>query len=421
MSTDGLSPESLGQPWLSEVPRYPAPLEQSNASGFGGTRPQDEDAPELLRDVRLWDRVGEAMRADGYVGDLRPPLLAYIAMTSRLLRRPLNLVFVGPSGGGKNKAVDAAKRLIPTDAVFVVTAASPKALIHSDQDFRHRVLVMSEADSIPDDGAAASAIRALASEGVLAYDVSEQDAATNRWRTRRIQREGPTSLITTSIRSLSPQLGTRILEVQISDEPEQTREIMRAHARASSGVADQIAFDVRPLVAAQEWLQAEGKRNVRIPFAQALAELAPATHIRMRRDFRQVLATIEAVTVLHQCQRDLAGDAIVATPDDYRIARELLAPVLDTTAADGVSPIIRETVHAINTGEVITEAELAARLGLSKSTVSRRVGKAIEGGYLANLELRRGVPAMLRRGAPLPEEVEALPTVDQIARHVTET
>ena len=107
-------------------------------------------------------------------------------------------MFVGPSGGGKNRAVAAGKDLMPNDAVFEVTAASPKALIHLDQDLQHKVLVMSEADSIPDDGPAASAVRSLASEGMLAYDVSEQDPLTNRWQTRRIQRPGPTALITTS-------------------------------------------------------------------------------------------------------------------------------------------------------------------------------------------------------------------------------
>jgi len=398
-------------------PLVPSPIpdaiELSNTQGLDGVA--EHDVPDLLRDVQLLDRIGEAMRIDGHVGDLRPPLLGYVAMTSRLLQRPLNLVFVGPSGGGKNRAVDAARKLIPTEAVFVVLAASPKALIHTDQDYRHRVLVMSEADSIPDDGPAASAIRSLASEGVLAYDVSEQDAATNQWRTRRINREGPTSLITTSIRSLSHQLGTRILEVQISDEPQQTREIMRAHARAATGVTRPAALDIGPFVEVQNWLETVGDRQVAIPYADALAELTPATHIRMRRDFRQLLTTIETLAVLHQCQRErTVGATIVASIEDYRLARLLLAPVFDTTAADGVSTIIRQTVHAIREGDVVTEIELASRLGLSKSTVSRRVALAIAGGYLVNLELRKGVPARLQRGLVLPDEVEALPTVEEV-------
>ena len=38
----------------------------------------------LKEDVLV--RVAEAMTAQGYAGDVRPPLLGYVAMTSRLLR-----------------------------------------------------------------------------------------------------------------------------------------------------------------------------------------------------------------------------------------------------------------------------------------------------------------------------------------------
>src|SRR5207253_5325458 len=76
-----------------------------------------QEAQELLDDPAVLDRVSEAMRAAGYAGDLRPPLLAYVALTSRLLERPLNLVFVAPSSAGKNRAVDAALALVPPDGV----------------------------------------------------------------------------------------------------------------------------------------------------------------------------------------------------------------------------------------------------------------------------------------------------------------
>src|SRR5206468_614762 len=100
----------------------------------------------------------------GYAGDVTPAKQAYVAMTSRLLERPQNLAFVAPSAAGKNRAIDAALELFPEEAYYVEKAGSGRALIYSDADFQHRVVVVSEVDSIPEDGPAASAIRSIAAD-----------------------------------------------------------------------------------------------------------------------------------------------------------------------------------------------------------------------------------------------------------------
>src|SRR5439155_7956635 len=95
-------------------------------------------ARDLLHASDVLDRVGAAMQATGYAGDLGPPKLAYVAMTSRLLERPMNLVFVAPSAAGKNRAVDAAAALIPPEALHIEKAGSARALVYSDEDYQHR-------------------------------------------------------------------------------------------------------------------------------------------------------------------------------------------------------------------------------------------------------------------------------------------
>lgn len=366
-------------------------------------------ASGLLHDPLLLDRVGEAMHARGYAGDLRPPKLGYVATTSRWLERPQNLAYVAQSAAGKNRAVDAALDLIPPEAVYTEKAGSARALIYSDEDFRHRVVVVAEADSIPEDGPAASAIRSLAADNEMAYDVVEKNPRTNRFETRHIRKPGPTGLITTSTRSLGSQMGTRMLEVPLSDDAGQTRAVMKAHAR---GVVPSSAEppDSAPLVAMQRWLELAGERRVAVPFAEALADLVPSTAVRMRRDFRQLLTSIQAIALLYQCQRRRTPEGWVeATIDDYTHARELLAPIFDTLASEGVTPAIRQTVEAIEPGEELAEGALAERLRLSKSTMSWRVRRAVKAGWLVNNETRRGHPARLSKGAPLPEATSALP------------
>ena len=59
-------------------------------------------------------------------------------------------------------------------------------------------------------------------------------------------------------------------------------------------------------------------------------------------------------------------------------------------------------------------ARLAEELKLDRSAALRRARTAIDRGYLKNLEDRRGRPARLVSGDPLPEEVEVLPTVERL-------
>jgi hypothetical protein len=135
----------------------------------------------------------------------------------------------------------------------------------------------------------------------------------------------------------------------------------------------------------------------------------------MRRDFRQLLTCIEAVAVLHQCQRDRAADgSIEATIDDYGVARNLLLPVFNIVVTEGVTPAIRGTVEAVKRGEEISEATLAERLKLAKSTVHWRVRRALRGGWLLNSETRRGHAAKLSLGAPLPSAIPALPEAERV-------
>ncbi|MCH8993427.1 MAG: DUF3854 domain-containing protein [Chloroflexi bacterium] len=363
------------------------------------------EAPDLL------ERIEGAIRAGGYAGDRRPPMLVYFALTSRVLERPCNLAVIAPSAAGKNFAVDAAVALMPESAYHLEKAGSARALIYSGADFQHRTVIFAEADSIPDDGPAASAIRSLATDNAMTYDVVERDEETGRHETRHIEKPGPTGLITTSTRRLREQLSTRMLTVSIPDTPDHVREVLLAHAEAVNGIRP--VADVAPFQALQRWLEMAGERRVTIPFANALARSVPADLIRMNRDFRQLLTMIQAVALLHQCQRERDADGrIVATIDDYRMVRERMLEVFTAVATGGVTPSMRATVEAVRSlydGEPLTVKQVADHLKLPKNTALYRVRAAGAGGYVVNQETRKGQPAKLVLGDPLPEERPALP------------
>jgi hypothetical protein len=124
---------------------------------------------------------------------------------------------------------------------------------------------------------------------------------------------------------------------------------------------------------------------------------------------------IKAIAMLNQHRRERTQDGgIVANLSDYRWARELLAPIFRSIVTGGLTDTIRKTCEAIAENEEVSEAELIKRLGLSKSTIAYRVKRAIKGGWLRNLETRRGYPFRLKRGISLPEDHSALPRPEDL-------
>ena len=74
--------------------------------------------------------------------------------------------------------------------------------------------------------------------------------------------------------------------------------------------------------------------TVVIPYAEFLVETTPDKPLRIRRDFRRLLAVIETVTFLYQAQRETDDRGrLVATVADYAMARPLLANLVKQAEA----------------------------------------------------------------------------------------
>ncbi len=363
----------------------------------------------LATRARILEDFSEAYRTAGAVGEARVAMTLYLALTSRFLSRPVSVAVKGPSSGGKSFTVETVLRFFPPEAVHCITAISDRALAYTEAELEHRFLVVYEAAGMVGEFAS-YLIRSLLSEGRLVYEVVEKTA--NGFRPRRIEKQGPTGLlVTTTAVRLHPENETRLLSLQVTDTPEQTRAVLRAIAQAGAN-----AFDPGPWLALQQWL-ANGDHRVSIPYAEMLAEQIAPVAVRLRRDFGQLLGLIRAHAILHQAtrERDAEGQ-IIATIDDYTVVRELVVNVIAEGIDATVAPIVRETVRAVQSllADGRTEASLrtiAHTLGLDKSATSRRIAAAVQLGYLRNLEDRKGRPARIVVGDTIPDDTPVLPEV----------
>jgi hypothetical protein len=100
------------------------------------------EAKPLLEAPDLLEQTGIAIQQRGDAGHVRPPKLAYVAIPSRLFERPQNCAFVALSAAGKHRAVDEAPAFVPPEAVYLIKAGSPRALIYNDECFSHRMIAV---------------------------------------------------------------------------------------------------------------------------------------------------------------------------------------------------------------------------------------------------------------------------------------
>lgn len=400
-------------------------------SGLHATVQPQVQRPALANTKRLLEAVATVLQPR-IAGEVKLVKLVYLATTSRLLGGiPASVAIKGPSAAGKSSLLEKVLSLFPPDAVHVLTAMSEHSLAYGDEPLAHRMLVIYEAAMLGGGGGAVDyskahfmdyLLRSLLSEGRIRYETVEKNEQ-GQLVTRLIEREGPTGLLTTTTAtSLHPENETRLLSLTVDDSKQQTAAVMLIQAGAANG-EQPATIDVEPWHELQTWLQAQAPQAITIPYSKKLAELIPPLAVRLRRDFPMLLTLIQTHALLHQVHRERdSGGRIVAALDDYEVVR----PLVNDMMADGVSATVSATVRATvrATAEVlagkdpdatVNVQQVAAKLDLDKSAAYRRVQICIREGYLVNLEDRRGRPARLTLGAPLPDDEVLLPTVEDVS------
>lgn len=224
------------------------------------------ESERLAGEPDILGKFAGELAASGVAGESRLAKLLYLAVTSRLLRKPVSVVVKGPSSGGKSYLVEKVLGFMPESAFYALTAMSEHALAYSTEPLSHRHLVIYEAAGLNSDFQS-YLIRSLLSEGRVRYETVEK--TSEGLVPRLIEREGPTGLlITTTLTKLHPENETRMLSLTVADSRSQTRDVL---ARLASEDGD-YSPDKGSWYALQNWI-ATGECRVSIPYAGMLSEL----------------------------------------------------------------------------------------------------------------------------------------------------
>lgn len=399
---------------MGDVTNFPPNYDKGKAELGSAFTPSNSRAtvqppPKLAEEPRILAKFREAIRECGVVGEESVAATVYLLITSRLLDKPVSAAVKGLSSSGKSYTTEQTVRFFPDEAIIVMTAMSERALVYKKENYQHRTIVLYEATALregAEDNLTAYFVRSLLSEGRIEYPVTVRK--DGEFVTRTIVKEGPTNMIVTTTKTrLHAENETRLLSLSTNDSREQTANILESLADESE---NRVNLDEwRQL---QAWLQGANHR-VTIPFARQLAKLVPPVAVRLRRDFGAVLALIRSHAILHQQSRDRDDQGrIIATLDDYAEVRRLVADIIAEAVGSIVPEVVRDTVMAVAKlagDNGVMAAKVAEYLELDKSTVSRRLRMSADGGYVHNLEDKRGKPGRWVIGDPLPEKIELLP------------
>ncbi len=311
-------------------------------------------ALELLSDPALLDRILADFERCGVVGEETNKLVGYLAAVSRKLERPLAVMVQSSSAAGKSALMNASLAFVPEEERVAYSAMTGQSLFYmAETDLKHKVLAIAE-----EEGAerASYALKQLQSEGTLSIASTGKDPTTGRLVTHEYKVEGPAAIfMTTTAIDLDEELMNRCLVLTVNEDREQTRAIHRIQ-RQQQTLAGLIARRRRGELLelhhnAQRLLRPLPVFN---PYADHLTFLDDKT--RMRRDHLKYLGLIEALTLLHQHQREHRTFAdgrdtieyLVTSPTDIEMANQLASEVLGHTL-DELPPQTRRFLMLLDT------------------------------------------------------------------------
>lgn len=390
-------------------------------AAFGETAKAIIDCPDVFA------RVVEAMTRRGFAGDTRQVELLYALFTSRLLARPMCAFIKAPSSSGKSWLLNRTLDLMPPEAYEVKSGFSPKALAYGRSDLRHRILAVQEASGL--NGREGNMlVRTLISEGQIRWEVAGR--RRGGFTTREVVRPGPIAFVmTTTHDTLHGEDETRALSILVEETRAQMREVIHNNCRQFAG-GEAGPVDLAPWHAYQRWLDA-GPRDAVIPFAGAIGTLFSVRATRAKRDFGQLLTAIAVSALMHQAHRgrDTAG-RVIAALDDYAHARRFLGKPLNEASGSAVPRGVREVVEQLlgygglvdpydrDRPPGLTVDQLALRLSVDKSGVSRRVAQAKRLGLVVDLGSGGGRPCRLVAVQPLPADWDVLPAPEHVEKEM---
>jgi hypothetical protein len=361
------------------------------------------------------------MKYQGLVGEEANAQLIYLAGTSRLTEDPINILPQGDAASGKSTLAEIALSLIPPEAKIIRWGFSPKALLHSTLDFRHKIVLILEMDGSDD---ADYSIRTLQSEKKIAFEVVVKE--DGELRTKTVTTEGPTGFITTTTRvKIDEQNASRMWILATDESAAQTFAIMKSANLPKNEVGDRLErfHDAQRLLAK---VRVETPTDMLTLISNHIETKMKDPLIRLRRDYTRLKVAIEACALAHQYQRAVGPNGGVV-PDirDYFMVYQIVKKPFETALKPKTHVNVFALVDALkdlvadNPYEGVNVTSLQNNLGWTEDKTYRWLKQASQVGLVQKAGYALYAPADIHNGLTpdkptLLGDVEILPDPELI-------
>lgn len=358
--------------------RLAAPLEsEDDQAELSGE--EQRAAIEFGGQPRLLDRIADALKDCGLVGERANAMAIYLCATSRLLSKPLATVIQSTSAAGKTTLMEAVLSLFaPSDQVKYSAMTGQSLYYMSERSLKHKVLAIVEEEGAQK---ASYALKLLQSEGELTIASTGKDATTGRMKTEEYHVEGPAAIVlTTTSVDIDEELMNRCLVLSVDESREQTEAIQQAqrHAETPEGIL-QAEDHGDTLTLLRNFQRTLRPIKVANPFADALTFTTDRT--RTRRDHIKYLGLIKTIALLHQHSRP----TITRKTRSGRLVEMLPVTIEDIEAANAIAPEVLG--RSLDELPPQTRRMLEAIKGLVRSKLAEG-GRSPEHGWVSRREVR---------------------------------
>ena len=292
------------------------------------TQFRKEELLKTLKRSDLLSHINSLIGKTGIVGEEKNRLVMWIVFTSRLMANPLHIVCLGASGTGKTYLQERVAELFPKEEKVSFTASTEQAFYYVGRtELKHRIVLIEDMDGA---NSVMYVLRELQSKSYVSKLVPIKDTKGNM-QTKMLEVEGPICLSgTTTKERIYEDNANRSFLIYLDNSLEQQQGIMNRQRYVSAGEINQ-AQELATIEFLQDLQQMLRPIKVINPFATKLN--IPQTVFKPLRTNAHYLQFIEAITFIHQWQREIKKDNqgteyIETTLEDIALANELLKDIL---------------------------------------------------------------------------------------------
>jgi 5S rRNA maturation endonuclease (ribonuclease M5) len=292
------------------------------------TELRKQELLKILKEKNLYAKLNELIGHTGVVGEEVNRLIMWTVFTSRLMHTPLHIICLGASGTGKTYLQEKISELIPKQHKVTITASTENALYYVGKtEYKHKLLLIEDLDGVSSN---LLTLRELQSKAFVSKLVPVKDSKGNM-KTIQLEVEGPICLSgTTTKEKLYEDNANRCLLIYLDNSEVQQQSIMQYQRKLHAGTINKTKEEATKELLQDMQLMFKSITVVN-PYAEKLT--IPETVFKPLRTNAHYLQFIEAITFVHQFQREIKKDAegkayIETTLEDIELANELLKDVL---------------------------------------------------------------------------------------------